>query len=458
MGFYSCSETSTTDDKVELEVSEEVQDQVAFGYQVNQIAGTGDEIGSLTNPQEVDEVEVDFPTGAVTFLKERANNLTREAKAKFAKMPKLFKTNGETLIGSFGDTIGTKIIIASLFFDADSGFSRYQVVTTDSDPDKRVQYDSTSIIIDINELNIEIDDRFKSLYNLRRFAPVFIVQSIASEMVATDWDVEGEVTGFTATTTSEYNENRNLQKVISEITLHPDGSGDIQETYYFKDGETKVNSVSFNNNGTGTFSRTFKNGTTITGSFDNVEDDGEGSYEATTTFPSGFYLASIFKSASVLFDFIDEKMTSDYKEVITFSDGVVDSASMHLEVSKEDDYLVTEMDVTRRNGATGRLVAMEGFDITTLDGTWTTADNYYITVSAEYYADGSAWLKYDVYLNKTRYDAGADPIATGEYNFTPDGSGSGTLTHNGEVYEVDLQDGIGEISLNGAKRTINLYR
>ena len=458
MGLYSCDDNSGGSDLEDLEVSQEIQEQAAFGYQINQIVGTGDEIGNFTNPQDVDEDDVDIPLATVSVLKDQANRMTREAKLHIANLPRLSKTSGDSLIFQHTDTSGTKITRVALYLDADSGLVRFEVVTSDSNPDRRVQYDSTSIVIDINDINDDSDDRFLSLFNFRRFAGKFIVQTITSAMIATDWDVEGEVTGFTATTTSTYNENRNLQKVISMVVLNPDENGTITQTFFFEGGETSVHSVTFNGDGTGTFSRSFRNGTTITGSFDDVEDDGMGSYQATTSFPSGFYLASIFKSASVVFDFIDKVMTGDYLEIVTFSDGAIDSVSMQIEVRKEDDYLVTTMDIVKSDGANGRLVIMKGDDLTVLNGTWTDVDNHYIIITAEYYADGSAWLKYEVYLNKTRYDAGANPIATGEYNFSPDGNGSGTLSSDGQVYEIDLKDGLGEIRQGGAKRVINLYR
>ncbi len=258
IGLYSCSENSGGSETEELEVSEEVQEQAAFGYQVNEIVGTGDEVSSLTNPQDVDDGDIDIPLETARALSEKANSLTKEAQSRMIDLPRLFKASGEILLFEERDTVGTKIIWAAMYYDADLGLVRYQVVTSNTNPDRRIQHDSSSIRIEINDINTASDDRLLSLYNYRRFASRFIVQAITDELIASAWDTEGEVTGFTASSTSTYHEDRNLQKIISTIVLNPDESGTITQTFYFDDGETRSHSVTFNGDGTGSFERNFR--------------------------------------------------------------------------------------------------------------------------------------------------------------------------------------------------------
>lgn len=458
-GFYSCSENSSSGNSEELEVSEAIQQQAAFGFQANQLVSAGQEVNDFTSPQDLETGDVGKFFERSTEIRDEANRLTKEAQTLLAENRSLLKTTVENLIYQVNDTTGTLITRFSLFHEADSGYFRYEIVAREQDGGKRVQLDSTSIILDVNDLSFAQDDRLKSFYNLKQFAGTFLVQSISTDMTATAWDNSGDVTGFTGIITSIYNANQHLEKVVTENTINPDESGSIKQTFYFPGGETSQHTVVFNGDGTGSFSKTFRNGVSVSGTFDDVKDDGSGSYEATTSFPTGFYLARILKAAAVSYDYAASIVTSNFKEVVTFSDGKIDSVTMDIKVSVVDGARITEMDVTKSNGESGRFVITDTDNLRSMEGTWTNTAQQYIVLSAEYYIDGSAWLKYDVYASKSSFDAGDSPVASGEYNFSPNGSGAGRYTFSGDVYEVDLKNtGLGEIRRNGSKKAFKLYR
>jgi hypothetical protein len=74
-----------------------------------------------------------------------------------------------------------------------------------------------------------------------------------------------------------------------------------------------------------------------------------------------------------------------------------------------------------------------------------------------YYADGSGHLLYSVY--EPPYQEGNEPIPVVEYFFSPNGSGEGTLTHNGLTYLIKFMGGDqGEISQGNKKAQFNLFR
>jgi len=188
-----------------------------------------------------------------------------------------------------------------------------------------------------------------------------------------------------------------------------------------------------------------------------VKDDGNGSYEATWTFPAESYLKTIFRSAAVSADSVAGYFHSNFFERIDFASGDVDSVRINF--TKDFFNNITTLNVTRRNGAYGSFTMEEQDQLSVLTGYWVTHDSFYVDVRAEYYQDGSSYLYYAVYQNRASFENGDDPILVAEYNFAPDGSGEGVVRKDGETYEVTLDDGgVGQITLNGAKAQFNMYQ
>lgn len=457
--LFSCEDKSVNNDDTGLEIDAAVIDQASLGFQINQYAGTGNEIIDYTTPNESDDPEIPDYGSALEF-RDKANTLFYDSEKHLQKLSAFSKTNADSLLFMFSDTTAFAITRLALYLDSDPGIARYEVVSRYLNAGRRVQYDSTSIRVAVNNLLDNSDDRFLDLHNQQSFKDGLVLSGITTVLTATNWANDGSITAFNTNTTSVYSEDRQLEKVVANISVNADESGTLTQTFFFRDGTTTVHSATFNNDGTGTFTHTFRNGISVSGSFNAVEDDGQGFYESTTTFPSGFYLTAIFKSATLAFDFINKKVTGDYTEVITFSDGNVDSAHVDIQASEDvDGYVTTVLDVTRRNGANGQFTITEGDEHSTLAGTWTTWDNYFVVVNAEYFNDGSAWLKYEIYRSEIFYNNGAQPLTVVEYNFMPDGSGLGNLVHDNETYEVDIESsGKGTIMNNGKSKSFEMYR
>jgi hypothetical protein len=195
---------------------------------------------------------------------------------------------------------------------------------------------------------------------------------------------------------------------------------------------------------------------TVSGTFDSAEDDLEGSWTETIDFPEGRYIDQILRSAEVLITVPHRQYEISLAETIILSSGQERSATIDIKVNESYELKTIEIDVEKGNGASGSFTVTETEDVTELVGEWYTWDQYFIDIRAEYYADGSGHIKYSVY--EPPYEEGNDPILVVEYYFSPDGSGEGSLVHNGLTYLIKFTGGDqGEISQGNKKAMFNLY-
>jgi len=241
------------------------------------------------------------------------------------------------------------------------------------------------------------------------------------------------------------------------VDLNPDQSGTVREDFKFRDNTTVYREITFYANHTGEFNKQLRDGTMVSGTFNCVEDDLQGWYNELIDFPAGRYLDKIMKSAEVAIDTLYNTFTAQFVEHIFFSSGKIDTIEIALVSYQDGEMRHTGLEIQRANGAHGSFTLEQSGDEGDLTGTWTTWNDYYIIIAAEYYADGSAHVYYEVYAPP--YNEGDDPILIADYDISPDGSGTGTITYNGEVYQVSF-DGItqAEITKGGKKAVVNLFK
>jgi len=196
----------------------------------------------------------------------------------------------------------------------------------------------------------------------------------------------------------------------------------------------------------------------VTGTFNSVEDDLQGSYSELVDFPEGRYVDRIMRQASVMIMLPDSVFKAWYKEAIFFDTGRVDSSSVTLHVEELEGLRTTTISRTRPNGAFGTFVVQEREEESVLTGYWITRDGHYIDVTAEYYLDGSGHLHYEVYASEEAFNNGEEPLLVVDYYFSPDQSGTGTLTYDGVTYDVVFDgDGSAVISRGAKSRSLNVY-
>ena len=425
--LFSCDEEVTTKN---LTVDPIVEEQAAFGFEVNQMVSSGAEVMEVTMDREVDYDADLFGVPLLAASRDLADQGVEYfdfVKNKIDKqmLRSLSKASAEIPL-FFADTVlqnGDKARMAILY-DFDTQIMRFYVAIYEFGRTLRnVTYDSLQVRFSITDLEGE-DAEIVDIMNYREFTETFLLDYVSTLITVNSW-VDDDIESFTAQTISVYNGSRNLERVERTLTVNADDSGTITETFYFKNGETTSSTFTYNVNGSGTFSRQLRNGITIEGSFDTVEDDGQGFYQATTNFPGNGYLVSIFKSAIV--SYTEGLFNGEFDQSIIFRNGNIDS--VHIEMTYDEENGISTLNITKSNGAFGTFTIVETDDIAVLNGNWTTWDGYYIVIYAEYYEDDSSYLSYKVYQNETDFNNGEDPLIEAEYNFGPDYNGNGILSY-----------------------------
>ncbi len=460
---YSCQDNPTKNITGELTVDESIEEQAAVGYQINQYVNTADEIEMMTSGLDNQDVSTGF--GQMNSQAQSSN----QAIARFNRVKSYLKS-AQTLQKSQGeiplyyiDSVnenGDKYRSA-VYADLTNGTMRFYYVIYEfaarnvngHNLNVNMIYDSTEIKFTFTGQDFE-NLTPSEIIAYQNFKPDYLVDFIATKMTVSDFNND-IITAFTSKTNTVYNSGK-LDSSVVLVNYQLNGISTVTETFYFNDGTSYSNSITFNMDGTGSFTRTTRRGVTISGSFNQVQDDGIGAYNATWTFPQGEYIDTILKQAEVNADSSLGTVYANYFERINFSNGDVDSSRI---IINSDFSGTTTYNITRRNGAHGVLTMESNDDLSLLSGYWITYDSLYIDVRAEYYGDGSAYLYYAVYENQAAFENGADPVFIAEYNFAADGSGNGVVRSGDNEYQIELDDsGKAELVKDGARKTISMYR
>ena len=148
-----------------------------------------------------------------------------------------------------------------------------------------------------------------------------------------------------------------------------------------------------------------------------------------------------------------------FSKIIYFSDSRIDSANIGIKVQNIDGLKTTTLTAKKPNGAFGTLTISESTSGSSVTGNWTTWNEYYILLRADYYLDGSAHIHYDVYQSESTYLNGGSPLLTADYYLSPDQTGEGLLTIDNILYKINFkQYGKAIVSRDGNSKEINLYR
>lgn len=455
--LFNC-QNNTTDKGGTLDVEDVVAEQAAFGFQINDIASTSGEIEEInSDPMDVNTDAGIGGKASLNALKARALNAAQTLKAMQLEIPSLAKTAGDSVLFGGSDTLANgKIVRWGVYYDFFTGKARWVSVTYNYPELQNLNYDSLEIVMDMGIPYGTGSENVESLFEQQLFKDSFFIEKIESEIAFSDY-TNGKPGALTATRETHYRPGRELSWKKMVAAMNADGSGTIAKEFHFSDGSSSSASFTYNAEHTGSFTKTRRDGTVVSGTFDQVSDDGSGSYSSLIDFPTGYYLDKIEKEATM--SLADHILTVFFAQKIFFSTGEIDSSNSTVTVEETESGTVTTITAQKRNGAHGTLTFLETDDGTsTMEGVWTTWDGYYILLNAEYYMDGSSHMHYDVYTNEASYNNGDDPIVTADYDFTGETGGEGTLTYNGTEYQVTFDgSGKGEISDGSNTKTINLY-
>ncbi len=455
--LFNC-QNKTTDAGGNLAVEDVVSEQAAFGFQINDIASTSSEIeGINADPMAVNTDAGIGGKASLNALKARAFEAAQTFREKQVNFPSLAKTAGDSALFSGSDTLANgKIVRWGIYYDIFTGKTRMVSVTYNYPEPQNLAYDSLEVVMDMGIPYGTGSGNIESFFEQQLFKDTFFIEKIESEITFSDYSA-GKAGSLVATRETQYRPGRELSSKKLTASMKADGSGTIANVFYFSDGSRSSETFTFNTDHTGSFTKTRRDGTVVTGTFNQVRDDGSGSYTSLIDFPVGYYLDKIEKEASMLL--ASNILTVQFAQKIFFGTGKIDSSNSTITVEETEGGTITTITAQKRNGAHGTITVTEMADGTsTMSGVWTTWDDHYILVNAEYYIDGSSHMHYDVYTNEASYNNGDDPIITADFNFTGEAGGEGTLTYNGTEYTVTFDgSGKGEISDGTSTKTINLY-
>ncbi|MBN1350122.1 hypothetical protein JXJ21_11975 [candidate division KSB1 bacterium] len=440
----------------ELQLDKSTKELAAFGWNTNHIVSSSAQIQNITSISRYLENDGAGKLPEINSLKMQATALFSESQVHCRDRSALMKFGGDSLLFFEDDSV--KGIRKALFYDSDNGIARYYEVKYKFAAWRNIIYDSTEVRVDMNfTLENPGDDLLLGLYQVQRFKPEFFIQSISARLKALE--IQGnELTGVEVIKDTHYRSDRYLTRLTQLVRLNPDKSGTLREDFEFGDGKTAHSSVTFYPDDTGIFEEQKRDGTVVTGRFDSFEDDGKGYYEEVTDYPEGRIIDKIEKFAQLSLTLPDSILTVKYAETRRYSSGQAQTDSASIRVDEQPDVKYTTLKYYKYNGEHGTLNIEERASESTLVGEWTTHDNYFILVNATYYIDGSGQIHYEVYTSETDYLGGSEPIFVADYTFSPDGSGSGALSHKGESYELTFNEsGSGEIKSGDKSTTVNLF-
>lgn len=459
--LWSCKENSTKPDE-DLQIDDQVLEQAAVGWEVNNYSSVTNDLESLTFESNSLEAGYTITVPDRIVIKEEISQMRNLLKSKLRLIPEIgmpAKINTDSLIAGGQESRHGLTVRWALYYNTETGIARLYEVKEGFPSWRHMEYDSAEIKADLNlTLDDATDDKILALYRLQDFEDTFFITKIISEVTATDYDGQ-IVTGFILSENTHYNGLRELVHKLAMVEFNPDGSGSVEETLEFSDNTTSSTSVVFINQYNGSFSRTMRNGISIAGNFNRVEDDLHGFYNETVTFPSGHYLSQVYHGAEVAIQLPDTTLNGLLREIIYFASGHIDSARITVMIHVDEGVKTTTLNILKHNDAYGTIVIVEDELGKTMTGEWTTWNQYYIIFNGQHYPDGSATLHYEVYVSKAAFDNGDDPIVEADYNFYPDCGGSGRIIFEGQEYDVEFDHtGFGFIKRGGKQKRFEVRR
>lgn len=394
----------------------------------------------IVGPNEIVDLEipeVKNPGQAAAF----ANSIGKRALAKLSVArpgAEVQSANGDSVIWDVvfeedGITYRSKLI-----YDDATGKARLFLIGFEFPEGHPLSYDSTEIRVDLNfTLFDDSDDILLALDVLKRYKPSQLIQEERGSFVPDSHPAGTEPSGGVLTSDIRYSNSSFISSTSARFEYHESG-GSFSKESVFSDGSKSREAATFGEDGTGTFSELRRDGTRIEGEFDSGEEDGQGSYSLTTTFPNGHDPVSISESGVFSINAADSTLDGSFEREVTFQDGRTEVERVAVSQTRVGDVLTTTLNVENPNGSSGSITILETPDVDQVSGEWLNADGTFLLFSAESYTDGSAHLEFDLYASKSDFESGAEPIASGVFDFYPDGSGQGTVTEGDQTYEISV--------------------
>ncbi len=335
----------------------------------------------------------------------------------------------------------------SLIYNRTTGAARFFVVGFDYSDPSPLEYDSTEVAADLNgTLFNEDDDVLTSLQSLRRFKPGQLIREESGSFTPDAHTPGSEPEGGILTNRITYSSTSFISQSNATFEYHENSGGSFSKTSEFSDGTTHRESATFTTDGTGSFEEDRRDGSQVRGTFDSAENDGQGSFSLTTTFPANHDPKVVAESGTFAWNSADSTINGTFERVVTRLDDTTESESVTVSQSRVDDLLTTTLEVDGADG-NGRLTVTETPDLEQIAGEWNNPDGTFVKFTAQSFPDGSAHIEGEEYASAAAFQNGDEPTTTGVFDLYPDGSGQGVVTEGDDVYDVIIRpDGTVEVT------------
>lgn len=325
------------------------------------------------------------------------------------------------------------------YYDSSTGFARIEAIKFDFDDRHQLAYDSVQVQVDVNfTIDNNLDDVLLAIDELKRFKPGRFIRETVSRVVPDPYLAGGEPDGGTFFSQVSYSETSFIRQTTIQAELHAGSGGRWGRDVIYADNTTSQKLITFNEDGTGTFEETGRFGVRVTGTFDDATSDGTGSFTKTTTFPTGSNPITIDEAGTFSFNAADSSLQGSYSKEVRFRDGSILRESVQVQESIVAGVKNTTVQVSKNDGSGGTIRISESSSGKRVEAEWNESDGRYTLASADYFPDGSARLEFATYASRQAYDNGDDPIASGVFNFNPDGTGQGQVTEDGTAHDVTV--------------------
>lgn len=425
----------------EEEISDNVRTAGETSYGIYANVKSYQEVSGLIGGQDafvdLDIPEFQNPEAAMSLAKTTSRS---SFDALAPQMMRLGKTNADSTIWDITESDSSLGITKHIrvTYDSETGLARGYEVKTYFHDSYPLAYDSTTIQTDVNSTLLDdSDDKLLSLYTLKRYKSGHLIAEEIGTYTPDDYPAGTEPTGGVLTNLISYSNSNYIQKTDARFEFHEGEGGSYTKTTGFSDGKSHVESVTFNTDGTGTFSETRRDGVEISGTFNSADDDGDGSYSKTTTYQDGHDPASITEEGEFTISGPDSTINGTFEKTITRANGDVESESATVNQTRVGDIITTTLNIENYDGM-GFISITETPNVDQVAGNWITNEGAYVDFNAEAYPDGSAHLELAVYASEAAFENDRLPLATASFDYYPDGSASGTVTENSVNQDVTI--------------------
>lgn len=419
----------------QLQLSDRAKSVTVGGWQITNSLNTQDQFSELVSggSQITDE------EGMLNSMAEiRREEKTMKRIYTFAEKSGSFsKITGDSLIWyeewSLGGTSGRR----ALYYNEETQTARFYEVIFQFPRLVRLEYDSTQFMVFVGpSLADSSDNRLLSINKLSLFKANYFVEKVESFIEVTDWDEQNQVIGATASNTVWYGDQTQLLKLQQNAEINPDASGFISERLDYRDNTFREVQVNFYDSFTGDFAETWRNGTTVSGTFDLLEDDNHAAVTRIIDFANNFHVDKIEQSAEYTLDPQDSSSISVLRQKIFFRNGGLDTTRLDVERFLDGgnwkEHFIAQ--TSRRGQSDFTVIYYDEYK--EFEGEHTTPQGFYILFNGIEYVSGNGELWLEVYASEQAYLNGEPPLLTLYIVYNGDGSGSGEIAEDGKSYNV----------------------